>query len=221
MEPQPVASVSVTLTPQQWEAIQELLNQRRLPQPVFPLASGTITFDEFPNLQGPIPNGTELVQHQPYAVTCGVTFSRPDPGRGVFVRSDPTGRTRNVVTVIDDMSNPGYFSGDNGTIRASFNPPVKSVSIDACPRFDGSTGWCPQNQPYIEAIDANGVMIAGTRQLDQVPGCTSGNTAVNPAWNDWTTLPTITRPQADIYAVDFATTGPDVYAVFDNLTFHR
>ena len=119
------------------------------------------------------------------------------------------------------MSYPGYFSGNNGTIRASFNPPVKSVSIDACPMFDGSTGWCPQNQPYIEALDANGVMIPGTRMLDQVPGCNSGNTAVNPAWKEWTTLPAIARPPADIYAVDFSTTGSDVYAVFDNLTFQR
>ena len=58
MDAEQVEKLTLTLTPQQWEVLQELLNQRHRPQPVFPLTNGTITFDEFPNLGGRFP--TEL-----------------------------------------------------------------------------------------------------------------------------------------------------------------
>jgi hypothetical protein len=215
-------AVTLTLTPSQWKALQELLALERHPPKIFPLSAGTINFDHYPLLAGPIPQGTDLTLNQPFALSCGVTFSAdPGPG-GVYTIADPSGRSPNIVTLRNSTVNP-WFNAFDGAIRATFDPPARSVSIDALPRLGPEPiQECPKNQPYILALDATGNFIPGTEVLYPISGCVG--TQQNPLWGQWQTL-TINRSQADIHAVEFSAQqtqpGVNVYAVFDNLSFQR
>jgi hypothetical protein len=230
MEHEPVQSINLTLTPQQWEALQEILQMQRHPRHIFPLANGTITFDEFPMLAGPIPGGTDLTLYQPFGYAFGVTFSA-DLGTGtapgsVYAVGDFTGRSRNIVTLLNNAMNP-WFNAATGAIRATFNPPVKSVSIDAYPAYGPEpTSECARNQPYLQAYDASGSYIQGSEVVYPIPGCidTNNNPQQNPGWGVWQTL-SINRAQDDIHSVEFSVQqgqgGPPIFGVFDNLSFQR
>jgi hypothetical protein len=229
MEHEQVQSINLTLTPQQWEALQEILQLQRHPPHIYPLSAGTITFDEFPMLAGPIPSPTDLTQHQPFGVVFGVTFGADygpsQPPGSVYAITDYTGRSRNIVTLINNAMNP-WFNAATGAIRATFNPPVKSVSIDACPGYGPEpTFECARNQPYLQALDANGNYIQGSEVVYPIPGCIGTNdNQQNPGWGVWQTL-SINRAQDDIYSVEFSVQqtqgGPPIFGVFDNLSFQR
>jgi hypothetical protein len=218
-QPQPAQNVTLSLTPQQWAALQELLQHQRNPPSLFPFSAATITFDSYALLAGPIPSGTDVTQQQPFAIPYGVTFSASGGG-GVFALTDFTGRSTNVVTLRNSTINP-WFNETDGKIHAAFNPPVKSVSIDAYPAVGPETlGQCPKYEPYINALDSGGNQIA--QATYPIPGCL--NNQQNPAWGVWQTM-SINRGQDDIHAVEFSvqsgTPGPHVYAVFDNLSYQR
>jgi hypothetical protein len=108
--PQPPAgSVTVTLTPDQWKLLQQLLHLGP-PHLNLPLSTGTIGFDIFPNTITALPSGTDLTQHQLYQLIDGVTFSAdPGPG-GVYAVTDPSGRSRNVLSLAAPPTIP-WFSG--------------------------------------------------------------------------------------------------------------
>jgi hypothetical protein len=212
--PQPPAgSVTVTLTPDQWKLLQQLLHLGP-PHLNLPLSTGTIGFDIFPNTITALPSGTDLTQHQLYQLIDGVTFSAdPGPG-GVYAVTDPSGRSRNVLSLAAPPTIP-WFNAHTGAIKATFNPPVRTASIDAAPGVF-ETGEV-KNEPYIAAFDASGAFIPNTEILYPFQHG-------DPRWGTWQTL-TIARPQADIAAVEFSVQqtqgGSDVLGIFDNLHYER
>jgi hypothetical protein len=224
-----VETVKAELTPQQWETLlgqvrvihEIVVSMQRL---VFPLSAGVITFDDYPSSLGePIPSGTDLTQHALFSPIYGVTFSRiggPPHQTAVYAVSDFITGNGNVVSVTDPGSSSGehpWFTSSDGTIIASFAPPVRSVSIDAYPAALTPT---PGGRPYIQGLDASGAEIRGIRA--DYP---SSNLTENPQLGDVYTGPKVTlpisSPQPDIYAAEISLTNSDCEAVFDNLSYQR
>jgi hypothetical protein len=226
---QPGTTVTVHLTPQELAAIQAILNDERHLHSIFPLANGTITFDHYPFLgrnAAVIPSNTDLTQDAVFALAFGVTFSCDGCAhpRSVYAVPDFTGRSGNVVSVNPLVANSGqnpWFTASDGTIIATFNPPVRSASIDAYPA-DASAQQVPNAQPYIQGLDASQNEIPGARATYPSAGWAAGQTnpSQGPITGAWETM-SISRAQADIHGVEISLTNTDCYAVFDNLSYQR
>lgn len=226
---QPGTTVTLHLTPQELEAIQAILNDKRHLQSIYPLATGTIIFDHYPFLfrnAAAIPSNTDLAQDPVFAMAFGVTFSciGCTHGRSVYAVPDFTGRSGNVVSVNPLVANSGqnpWFTASDGTIIATFDPPVRSASIDAFPA-DASAQQVPNAQPYIQGLDASRNEIPGARATYPSSGWANGqpNPSQGPITGAWETM-SISRPQADIHAVEISLTNTDCEAVFDNLSYQR
>jgi hypothetical protein len=229
-EPQPQQqNVNVSMTNEQWEAMQQLLRRPGLPggvgglHPLGPLSSGTITFDTGLLPEFPLNPGINLVSDDVYLNLYGVTFSvdTGGPGAGVYVVTDPTGRTRNVVSLNAPPINP-WFNAQSGAIRVSFASPKSLVSIDAHTTLLPENLSPIENEPYLMAFDAAGNYIQGSETLYPVSPYLPGGTQLNPSWGTWQTI-TLHRPEGDIAAVEFSVQqtqgGAPVFGIFDNLHF--
>jgi hypothetical protein len=166
----------------------------------------------------PIPSGTDLAFSQPYALGYGVQFTTLPTGKPVYAVSAAnfSGQTGNVVSLNNyPQSAPrmtySTFSGSDGTIVATFAAPVNWVTIDVWPLTTAPGYSGNMNVPYLQALDSSMTVVATTD-------------VSFPLLDTWQTLPAISRPQADIWAVAFSLLGSEpepVGVVFDNLHFKR
>lgn len=164
----------------------------------------TVSFDD-------VPSGTAIAPNQ----YTGVTFSTVAPsGRPVYAATWPQAAKSapNVVTLTPPDVLPAFDARD-GAIKARFNSLQRSVSIDALPLVTPETlGVKVSNQPFLEAFGDNDTFL-GKVLYPVAEG--------SPGYGSWQTL-TISSPTANIRYVLFScqhTSGPAVYAMFDNLYF--
>jgi hypothetical protein len=212
----PPTPIHIVLTPSQREALQAILNaQRQLRDPWY--SDATITFDHYPANFTPISPGTDLTSSQPYTFGYGVQFTTLPAGKPVYALSAAvfSGQTGNVVSLNNypqsgTKTTYSTFAESDGSIVATFTVPVNWVTIDAW-TYTTAVGYSgPLNIPWVRAFDANMNVLTST--------------SITPTPGTWQTLTPITRPQADISAVEFTLLGsaPEpVGVVFDNLHFKR
>lgn len=230
--------VTVNLPPWELALIKEILAAEENLAHVLeePFAQGVINFDTTPlplfYSHQPIASGTDLTANQPYdTVQYGVTFTALSaPGRGltaVYAASlmnapSPPNVCSLLTVTVAGSTGALPFGDDDGQVQAQFNPPVKSVSIDAIPQFQKPDSNLGQvlDVPYLRAYDAaNGLLAEADYPY----------TVGDPAWGTSQTL-TVNQPNlqdaAQIESVQFSakpTPGLEqqVGGLFDNLFFQR
>jgi hypothetical protein len=141
----------------------------------------------------------------------GVVFSNPLGGN---VLASSTGNARSGSNVVSITPGSAAFNAMQGAVHATFATLQKTVSVDTAAIRSSADGYTAISRPFLEAYDANGLLVARTYFQGQLPG--SGGLT------PWETM-TVTLPTAAIRSVRFSVQynpqWPLVYGYFDNLSF--